>query len=115
MWQKIIKIWKNKHKILEGIRYTWFPTSYVETIAQRRLAICRTNSCGLYDAKGEAAICVKKGEGCCSGCGCNDVYKAHSLSSYCTLKDLGKTPLWGAELSESEERDFRTRSGIRHE
>ena len=115
MLQKIKKVWKNKGKILEGIRYTWFPNSYVESVAKKRLEICKTNKCGLYDPVGEKPICFKKGYGCCSGCGCNDVYKTHSLSSYCTLKDLGKTPLWEEAMSVKEEAEFRARTGLKHD
>ena len=87
----------------------------MEKIAQKRLEICRANTCGLYDAKGESSICVKKGSGCCSGCGCNDLFKTHSLSSYCYLKDIGRTPLWKSEMSEVEEEMFRANTGLKNE
>lgn len=47
-------------------------------------------------------------------CGCNNLYKVHSLSSYCSLKDQGKIPLWEAELSESEEKIFRDKTGLKN-
>lgn len=112
--KKLKAIWNSRGKILEGIWFTWFPNKYVEAIAAKRLAICKSNICGLYDPKGEGAICVVKGSGCCLGCGCKDLYKVHSLSSYCSLKDQGKLPLWEAELTQAEEDAFRTKTGIKN-
>lgn len=112
---RLLKVWKNKWKILEGIRYTWFPNKYVEVIAAKRLEICKTNVCGHYNAAGDKAICYVKGKGCCDLCGCNDNYKTHSLSSACSLKDHGRYPLWDAELTEEEEKKFREKTGIKNE
>lgn len=87
----------------------------MEVIAAKRIAICKTNQCGLYDPTGEGKICMSKVGGCCLGCGCGGTYKTHSLSSYCTLKDQGKYPLWDAELTEEEERKFREKTGLKNE
>jgi len=105
-------IWKNRKKILEGIFNTWFPNAYVERIANQRLSICKSNVCGFYDEKGISENCIIQGKPCCSGCGCNDVFKTHSLSSHCTLKDMGKTPLWEAVMSREQEDDFRNKNNI---
>ncbi len=113
--KKLLTIWKNKWKIVEGIRYTWFPNKYVEAIAQKRVAICKTNQCGHYEEKGVSDICVKKGSGCCNLCGCNDFYKGRSLSSACSLKEQGKYPLWDVEMTEEEEKKFREKTGIKNE
>lgn len=115
MAEKLKTIWKNKKKIFDGVWNTWFPTKYVERIAERRLAICRSNVCGYYDPIGSDIKCIKPGSGCCSGCGCNDRYKVHSLSSYCYLKDLSLTPLWDTEMTEKEEKMFREKTGIKNE
>ena len=112
---KLKTMWKNKKKILEGIWNSWFPTQYVEKIAAHRLAICQSNTCGHHDPIGSAINCVKPGSGCCSGCGCNDKYKVHSLASYCYLNDLGLTPLWDLEMTEKEEKAFREKTGIKNE
>lgn len=107
-------LWKNKWKIITGVLNTWFPTKYVEKIAQERLRICKSNVCGYYEPVGAGEKCVMSGKGCCGGCGCNDVYKTHSLSSHCYLKDIGKTPLWDAVMSQSEELEFRNKTGIKN-
>ena len=83
-------------------------------IAQKRLEICKSNVCQNYLPLGDKEICVKQRSGCCGLCGCNDLYKVHSLSSYCTLKDFGKEPLWDVELSVSEEKKFRDKNGIKN-
>lgn len=115
MVEKLKKIWKNKTKIIEGIWNLWFPSQYVEKIAKHRLAICQSNVCGLYDPIGSDIKCFVPGSGCCSGCGCNDKYKTHSLASYCYLKDIGKEPLWDVEMTEKEEKEFREKTGIKNE
>ena len=84
-------------------------------VAKRRLGICKSNVCGLYDPTGAGAICISGKGGCCLGCGCGGTYKTHSLSSWCTLKDQGKPPLWEAEMGEKEEAEFRNKSGIKNE
>ena len=45
----VIEVWKNKGKILEGIKNKIFK-EHVEKIAQDRLTICE--SCPLFDIKG---------------------------------------------------------------
>lgn len=113
--KNIKTVWVNKGKILSGIWHSWFPSQYIKKVAAHRLAICQENRCGFYDAKGESESCFIKGRGCCKGCGCNDKYKSHSLSSYCYLKDLGLTPLWDSEMTEKEEEQFRYKTGIKNE
>jgi len=116
MWQKIILAWKNRSKIIEGIRYTYFPTSYVENIVVTRNEICKMNICGFYDKKGENEKCVVPGKPCCGACGCNLKYKQHSLSSDCGLSLLeGRVPLWTAEMHELSETAFRARTGLKNE
>jgi hypothetical protein len=94
----IIKIWKAKGQILEGVTNSIFKKEDVEEIAQIRLNICQ--GCKLYDFKGEG--CTVPGTApCCNenlgGCGCSLYLKTRSLSSECPL---GK---WEAEVTEEEE------------
>jgi hypothetical protein len=50
--KNLIEIWKKKGKIFEGVRNAIFKREDVEGIAKERLAICRSNRCGCYDALG---------------------------------------------------------------
>jgi len=89
-----IKIWKEKGKILEGIKNNLFKTEHVELIAEERLTICK--KCDLFDHKGTA--CVVPGTGpCCGDCGCTLKLKIRSLSSECP------NGFWLAELTFEEE------------
>ena len=115
MVEKLKKIWKNKFKILEGIRYSYFPNKYIEKIAAHRAAICETNECGFYDKLGVTEKIIVKGVPGCSECGCRILYKTHVLSAVCTLKDIGKTPLWDIEMTEKEEEIFRKKTGIKND
>jgi hypothetical protein len=87
----------------------------VETIAEKRTKLCESNACGLYDKEGTSPIAVVPGAPTCAGCGCRIKFKSRSLSSYCTLKDQGKYPLWDAELTEEQEKKFREKTGIKNE
>ena len=105
--ENIIKIWKSKGQITEGIINSIFKKEDVEEIAQQRLAICET--CQLYttDDKG----CMVPGTTpCCDqrqgGCGCSLTFKLRSLSSECPL---GK---WGAELTQEEEDQLNQKLGL---
>jgi len=115
MLKSIIKIWKNRKLILQGIRYRYFPSAYVESIAAKRNEICKKNTCGYYDPHGVNKTCYVKGSSCCSHCGCKLAYKQRSLSAECSLAELGITPLWGKEMTEGEEGIFRKRTGIQNE
>jgi len=85
------QIWKEKHRIMEGIKNSIIRDEFVEDIAELRLAVC--NQC---PSKGKK--CAVKGTApCCNECGCSLGFKTRSLSSECPL---GK---WGALLSEEEE------------
>lgn len=115
MLEKLKIAWINKHKIIEGVWATWFPSKYVEKIASKRIAICKQNLCGYYDPSGKHPKCFVSGTGCCTACGCRSVYKTHSLSSYCSLKDKGISPLWDAEMTEEQEEKFRNKTGIKND
>jgi hypothetical protein len=105
--ENIIKIWKNKGQILEGITNSVFKREDVEEIAKHRLAIC--NACDLFDIAGEG--CTMPGtQPCCNekkgGCGCSLSLKTRALSSACPQ---GK---WIEELTEEEEDKLRQKLGL---
>lgn len=105
--KNIIKIWKNKGQILEGITNSIFKKEDVEEIAQHRMQIC--NKCDLLDEEGEGCT-VPGTQPCCNekkgGCGCSLSLKTRALSSDCPL---GK---WEAILSEEEEDKLNQKLGI---
>jgi hypothetical protein len=105
--ENIIKIWKSKGQILEGITNSIFKKEDVEEIAQARMQICM--NCALYDVQGEGCF-VKGTQPCCDekrgGCGCSLSLKTRALSSECPL---GK---WKAELTEEEEDQLNQKLGI---
>lgn len=115
IFSKIQNVWKNRWKILDGIWHTYFPNSFVKRVAKYRSDICQLNACGYYNKDGSDPRCLVPGKPCCTGCGCNEKYKVHSLSSYCHLKDVNKVPLWEAVMTEEEERSFRKKTGITNE
>lgn len=105
--KNIIKIWKSKGQILEGVMNSIFKKEDVEQIAEYRISICK--GCPLYDDKGEG--CVLPGsQPCCNenkgGCGCSLSLKTRALSSECPLSK------WGAELTEEEEEKLNQKLGL---
>ena len=90
----LIKVWKNKGKILEGIKNKIFKQEHIEEIATDRMKTC--NSCDFIDMEG--STCLLSGtQPCCSVCGCCLSLKTRSLSASC---DKGR---WNAVVSEEEE------------
>lgn len=105
--KNIIKIWKSKGQIIEGITNSIFKKEDVEEIAQHRMQICQ--DCALLDVQGDG--CMVPGTApCCNekkgGCGCSLSLKTRSLSSECPL---GK---WKAELTQDEEDKLNQKLGI---
>lgn len=91
--KNVIKIWKAKGQILEGIKNNIFKNKHVEEIAKERWIICE--GCPLIDKIGTK--CLVPGTGpCCGSCGCSMSLKLRSLSSDCPE---GK---WDAVLSHEE-------------
>lgn len=87
----LLKIWKNRNQILEGIRNKVFKKEHVEEVARERELICL--NCDYYNGE-----CLVPGTGpCCGYCGCSLGLKTRSLSSHC---DLNK---WEAIMTEEEE------------
>lgn len=93
----LIKLWKNKGKILEGIKNKVFKKEHVEEIASERLKICQI--CPHIDHAGTDCY-VKGTHPCCSKCGCSLALKLRSLSSGCGDEE---NPRWNAVLSEEED------------
>lgn len=105
--ESIIRIWKNKEQIIEGITNNIFKKDDVELIARQRMNICQ--GCTLYDFQGSGCL-VPGTEPCCNqdkgGCGCSLKLKTRSLSSECPI---GK---WKAELTQQEEDLLNEKLGI---
>lgn len=90
----VIRIWKEKNKILEGIKNNIFKKADVEHIAAERMEICST--CPHLDTEGSK--CMVPGTGpCCSLCGCSMSLKTRALSAGCDDKR------WEAIVSEDEQ------------
>lgn len=89
----IIKIWKNKDKIFEGIKNSIFKKEHVEEIYEERRAVCQ--ACIHRDDEGKTCM-VPGTQPCCGLCGCSLGFKLRSLSSQCDDKR------WKAVLSEEE-------------
>lgn len=90
----VIRIWKEKGKILEGIKNRIFKNADVEHIAAERMKICAT--CSFLDKKGSTCI-VPGTQPCCGLCGCSLALKTRALSAAC---DAHK---WLAELTPEEQ------------
>ena len=91
--KSVIKIWKAKGQILEGIKNNIFKVDHIEEIAAERMAFCK--GCILFDGK-----CAMPGTGpCCGECGCSLKLKIRSLSAECPLVE----PRWKAVLTFEEE------------
>jgi len=93
----LIKIWKNKGKIYEGIKNSIFKKEHIEEIAAERMALCK--ACPHIDLEGSK--CEVPGTApCCGLCGCKLSIKTRSLSSQCALNFDRR---WEAVLDEKEE------------
>lgn len=105
--ENVIRIWKSKGQILEGITNSIFKREDVEQIADYRMSICRV--CTLYDREGVGCM-VPGTQPCCNqnlgGCGCSLQFKTRSLSSDCP-KDM-----WKAEMTQEEEDQLNQKLGL---
>lgn len=93
----LIEAWKNKGKILEGIKNRIFRQSDVEEVYEERFAICK--ECPHMDVKGKECY-VPGTQPCCSKCGCSLALKLRSLSSGCGDEE---NPRWDPILDDIEE------------
>lgn len=98
--QSLIRIWKSKEQIVEGITNSVFKREDVEIIANARMNVCKECPSHLYDETGEGCM-IPGTSPCCNlkkgGCGCSLNFKTRSLAASC---DAGH---WNAELSDYEE------------
>jgi hypothetical protein len=101
--ERLMRLWKDRNKIVEGIANIVFVNQEVEKIASERVAICKSNKCGHYDQTGSSPKAYIKGSPSCGICGCNIRALTHSLHSECSLTELGQAPLWEAVMTEEEE------------
>lgn len=93
----LIKIWKEKGKILEGIKNRIFKQEHIEEIANERRSICE--KCPHIDKEGK--LCAMKGtQPCCGKCGCSLSLKTRSLASGCGDEE---NPRWDPILDSVEE------------
>ena len=103
----LIKIWKAKGQIAEGIFNSIFKKEDVEELAKQRMEVCL--ACDLYTTEDEGCMVVLSSP-CCNfkkgGCGCSLGLKTRSLSSDCPLKK------WEAVLSQEEEDALNHKLGI---
>jgi hypothetical protein len=103
----IIKIWKNKGQILEGITNNIFKKEDVEEIAELRMNVCQR--CKLYDVEGRGCM-ISGTQPCCNeklgGCGCSLKLKTRALSSSCPKHK------WQAELTQEEEDHLNQKLGL---
>lgn len=105
----LIQLWKKKGKILEGIRNAIFKREDVESIAEERLRICRSNKCGYHDAEGRSEAAVVKGAESCASCGCKLSWKSRALSDECP------EGYWKRVLTETEEAVLKEKLGMGNE
>lgn len=94
MLSNAIKIWKEKGKILEGVKNNIFKKEHIEEIAFGRNEICLR--CPYIDLKGDKCAVVGT-QPCCSECGCSLRLKTRSLASGCPKN------FWLPVTSEQEE------------
>lgn len=112
--EKIQKAWENRSQIAEGLYNTYINnTKEIYDIGEQRLAICRSNVCGLYDKDGSSEKAVLKGAESCGGCGCVLNLKKNCLHCQCYLGDINKEtgesygiPLWTAHMTEEQEQEI---------
>ena len=92
-------LWARRKQIIEGYYNTYLnfeQRQQIRQISEKRLAICRSNKCGLYDGDGSSPTAYVEGAESCGGCGCVLKEKTSCFSCECYLAEINKTPLWSA-------------------
>lgn len=97
---KLTDIWKNKGKILEGLKNSIFISEHIENLAEERMEKC--NACPHIDKTGSKCA-VPGTQPCCGLCGCSLHLKVRSLSSECADTENKQ---WDAVMTENEEDDL---------
>lgn len=100
----LLKIWKNRGKILEGIKNNIFKKEHIVQIADERKVLCE--ACEHYDVEGSKCASHLAPKPCCGHCGCSIKLKTFSMSSECPV---GK---WKAVMNEEEEKELEEKTGI---
>ena len=101
--ERLQKAWENRNQIIDGLYHTYITCKpELEQEAQRRLTICRANTCGMWDETGTSEKLVVKGYPGCTACGCKGDIKVHCFQCHCTLKDMGQEPLWDAVMTQEQ-------------
>ena len=78
--EKLIRIWKNRHLILDGFKNYVTKRADIERLARTRMSICE--ECPLLDLKG--GKCFAPGtQPCCGSCGCSLKLKTRSQEAEC--------------------------------
>lgn len=91
----LIRVWKERNKILEGVKNTVFKSEHVEEVFEHRKAICE--SCPFFQQRGDKNCIAPGTHPCCPQCGCSLKFKLRSLSSSCP------EGYWDALLTQQEE------------
>lgn len=78
----LIQIYKERNKIIEGLKNKIFKKEHIEIIYNERMSICL--ECDSLDIEGKNCT-VPGTQPCCSECGCSLGLKGRSLSSECPL------------------------------
>lgn len=84
-WENLKKVWENKADILEGFKNKIFKKEHIESLAEERLSICRSNQCGFYDKDGISDEALVKGAESCRSCGCDLSLKTRCLHCKCPI------------------------------
>lgn len=79
----ISEIYSNRTNIISGIVNSIIKQSSVETLSQKRLAVCRSNMCGFHDPHGTSEKAVMKGSESCGECGCKLAWKTRAPGDKC--------------------------------
>lgn len=91
-WEKFKSVYRDRAKILEGVKNTIFKEEDIEAIAKMRFSICE--ECESLDEEGSKCLSPVT-KPCCGECGCSLAFKTRSLSSSCPLNK------WDALTEES--------------
>lgn len=104
---KLTNILKNIDKIVEGAYNNFVPTELVKVVREKRLNICRSNKCGMYDPNGESENAIMKNTESCGSCGCVLTLKTACLSCSCPENYWGeiKTENEKETLNETDQSD----------
>ena len=94
MKNNIIKVWKSRNQIYEGVMNRVFKKEHVEEIAEERKLICL--DCEHWDITGKGCL-VPGTQPCCDVCNCSMEFKLRALSDKCPLDK------WNSIVSEDEE------------